>query len=89
VAPTNPNLQRVLLLITGALLPMFDGPVTVDADHPPTTRSFNHSTSIQPGPLNFGTSTYLILNGFADNGSPVVIAANDPGAGRRAVVSNL
>ena len=78
--PSNANLQRVLLLGSGALLLMFDGPVTVDAASPPTTWSINGITSIQPGCLNFGSSTYIILNGFANAGDPVVFAANDPAA---------
>jgi hypothetical protein len=82
VRPTaaNANLERVLLLASGALLLMFDGEVDVDVDHPPTTWSFNGITSIQPGSLHFGASTYIILNGSAGSGDPVVIAADDPGA---------
>jgi hypothetical protein len=59
---------------------MFDGEVIVDPDHPPTTWSFNGITSIQPGSLNFGTSTYIILNGSVGSGDPVIFAADDPGA---------
>ena len=80
-APTNVNLLQVNLFASGALLLMFDGIVTVDVANPPTTWSFNGTTSIQEGyTINYGTSVYLLLNGPADFGAPVVIAANDPGA---------
>jgi hypothetical protein len=80
VPAANVNLARALLLNTGGLLLMFDGPVFVDPDHPPETWSFNGIRSIQPGGLNFGDSVYLILNGGVGNGDPVVLAANDPAA---------
>ena len=47
---------------------------------PPTTWSFHGITSIQPGCINYGTSTYLIVNGFVNPGNPVIIAADDPAA---------
>ena len=78
--PANANLDRVLLLSSGALLLMFDQPVTIDPAAPPTTWSFNGVTSIQPGIANFGASSYLILNGSANSGDPVIFAANDPAA---------
>jgi hypothetical protein len=76
----NANLIDVLLLASGALMLAFDGPVVVDADSPPTTWSFNGITSIQPGSVNFGPCTYIILNGSVGSGDPVVFGANDPGA---------
>ena len=81
VAVENANLQRVLLLSSGALLLMFDGPVTVNALAPPTTWSFNGITAIVPGAaLDFGTSTYIIVDAPINSGDPVIFAANDPGA---------
>ena len=78
--PANVNLLEVFLLQSGALVLEFDGPVIIDSDNPPTTWSFNGTTSIQPGILNYGTSCYLIPNGPANAGDPVVFAANDPAA---------
>ena len=78
--PANGNLQRVLLLNSGALLLMFDREVIVDPVNPPTTWSFHGVTSIQSGSLNFGTSSYIILDGVVNSGDPVHIAAGDPGA---------
>ena len=78
--PPNANIIDVLLLASGALVVVFDQTVTVDPENPPTTWSFNGTTSIQSGGINFGTSFYLILNGPANSGDPVIIAANDPAA---------
>ena len=78
--PVNANLQRVLLLNSGGLLLMFDRDVIVDSGLPPTTWAFNGNASIQSGAINFPLSSYIIINGFANSGDPVVLGADDPGA---------
>ena len=79
--PVNVNLLDVLLLNSGGLVLVFDGLVTVNVGSPPTTWSFNGTTSIQEGwTVNFGQSSYILINGPASSGDPVIIAANDPGA---------
>ena len=77
----NANLLDVLLLNSGGLVLVFDGPVTINVASPPTTWSFNGGTSIQEGwTVNFGQSSYILLNSPAGSGDPVIIAAGDPGA---------
>ena len=77
----NVNLLDVLLLNSGGLVLVFDGPVTINVGSPPTTWSFNGGTSIQEGwTVNFGQSSYILLNSPAGSGDPVIIAAGDPGA---------
>ena len=79
--PVNVNLLRVFETVDGALLLIFDGPVTVNTASPPTTWSFHGvSGMIQGGCVNYGTSTSIILNTTVNPGDAVVIAADDPGA---------
>ena len=79
--PANANITRVFLSLDGAVLIAFDRAVIVDQASPPTTWSVNGLTSFQPGGgFNMLGVTYLILNGFANPGNPVVIGANDPAA---------
>jgi hypothetical protein len=82
VAPpvVNANVIEVFVLASGAMMIVFDRTVIVDMAAPPTTWSVNGGTSIQPGGFNYGTCCYLIYNGSAGPGDPVVIAANDPAA---------
>ena len=76
----NVNVTQVFLSIDGGIVMIFDGPVTVDPDNPPTTWSFNGQTWLQTGCINYGTSVYLILNGPVNPGNAVIIAADDPAA---------
>jgi hypothetical protein len=80
VQAVNVNVSRIFLSYGGAAVMLFDGPVTVDQASPPTTWSFNGSTSIQGGGFNFPQGTYLIVNGVVGPGNTVVIAPNDPAA---------
>jgi hypothetical protein len=81
VRVTNVNVTRIFVSWDGGIVMMFDGPVTVDQASPPTTWSFNGSTSLQPGSgFNFVQGTYLVLNGVVSPGNTVVIGADDPAA---------
>ena len=79
----NANVVRVFLSYEGGILVLFDRAVEVDQANPPTTWSFNGSTSLQPGygfNLPLGAGAYLLLNGIVSPGNPVVIGADDPAA---------
>jgi hypothetical protein len=79
-AAVNANVIEAFVLASGAMMIVFDRNVTVDMAAPPTTWAINGSASIQPGGFNYGTSCYLIFNGSAGPGDPVVIGAADPAA---------
>ena len=79
--PVDVNVTRVLVLASGAILVMFDGPVIIDMDHPPTTWTFNGIVGIVPGAgLNFGDSAYFVPTGPVNPGDPAVFGADDPAA---------
>jgi hypothetical protein len=75
------NVTRIFLTYEQGIVMLFDGPVTLDQDNPPTTWSFHGITSIQPGSgFNFANGTFFYLNGVVVPGQSVVIGAIDPGA---------
>ena len=79
--PINVNVTRVFLSYENGIVVLFDGPVEVDVDNPPTTWSFNGGTSLQPGyGLNFPQGVYLLANTPVSPGDAVIIGAADPAA---------
>ena len=81
--PANANVMRIFLSYDEGIVMLFDRPVIVDLDNPPTTWSFNGGTWIQAGyGFNFpaGGGTYFLLNSPVNPGNAVVLGANDPGA---------
>jgi hypothetical protein len=80
VTPANANVTEVLVLVSGALVIVFDREVILDTLNPPTTWTLGDNTFILPGSLNFGTSCYIPPNSGIGPGDPIIIRANDPGA---------
>jgi hypothetical protein len=79
-AAVNANIIKVFLSWDGAVVALFDRPVVVDTDAPPTTWHFGSSFSLQPGGFNFTNGLYIIPNGAVNPGDAVVIGPDDPAA---------